>query len=170
MRKSRGFTLIEVLIVIAIVAVIASFGIPQFNSLMQNGRLSTQVNELQGLMQLARSEAATNRVVTRICGSTDQTTCNTNNWEGGAILFRDRDNNGSASAAELVRVMPAVTNGNTIRGVTGAISFLADGTLASTAMLRICDTRGADSSRQIRLNTAGQSRISKGNPGDVTCP
>ncbi|QKE64489.1 GspH/FimT family protein [Aquipseudomonas campi] len=170
MRKSSGFTLIEMMIVIAIVAVIASYGIPQFNSMMQNGRLSTQVNELQGLMQLARSEAATNRVVTRICGSTDQATCNTNNWEGGAILFRDRDNNGSASTAELVRVMPAVTNGNTIRGVTGAISFLADGTLASAAMLRICDTRGAESSRQVRLNTAGQSRISKGNPGDVTCP
>lgn len=170
MRKSCGFTLIELLIVIAIIALIASYGIPKFDSLMQGGRLSTQVNELQGLMQLARSEAATNRVVTRVCGSTDQATCNTNNWEGGAILFRDRDGNGSASAAELVRVMPAVTNGNTIRGVNGAISFLADGTLTAAAMLRICDSRGVDSSRQVRLNTAGQSRISKGNPGDVVCP
>lgn len=170
MRKSNGFTLIEMMIVIAIIALIAGYGVPQFNSMMQNGRLSTQVNELQGLMQLARSEAVTNRVVTRICGSTDKATCNTNNWEGGAILFRDRDNNGSASATELVRVMPAVTNGNTIRGVAGAISFLADGTLASSAMLRICDTRGADSSRQVRINTAGQSRINKGNPGDVVCP
>ena len=54
-QRSSGFTLIELMIVIAIVAVIASYGIPRFNSMMQNGRLSTQANELQGLMQLARS-------------------------------------------------------------------------------------------------------------------
>ena len=54
MRKSNGFTLIEMMIVIAIIALIAGYGVPQFNSMMQNGRLSTQVNELQGLMQLAR--------------------------------------------------------------------------------------------------------------------
>jgi type IV fimbrial biogenesis protein FimT len=170
-QRSSGFTLIEVMIVIAIVAVIASYGIPRFNSMMQNGRLSTQANELQGLMQLARSEAVTNRVITRICGSTDQTTCNTNSWEQGAIVFHDNDGNGSAAAAEMVRVMPAVTNGNTIRGANGAISFLTDGTLVVGAMLRICDDRAELSSRQIRLNTSGQSRISRGNAqGDVVCP
>lgn len=171
MHRSNGFTLIELMIVIALVALIASYGIPQFNTMMQNGRISTQVNELQGLMQLARSEAVTSRVTTRICASTDQATCNTNSWEQGMIVFRDVDDNGSAAAAELVRVMPAVTNGNTIRGVNGALSFSTDGTLTAGAMLRICDTRGANSSRQVRLNTAGQSRISKGNAqGDVVCP
>lgn len=171
MRQQDGFTLIELMIVIAILALIASYGIPRFNTMVQNGRLSTQANHLQGLMQLARSEAVTNRVDTLVCASTDQASCNTNNWELGVIVFRDNDGNGSAAAAELVRVMPAVTNGNTIRGVNGAISFLTDGTLAGGAMLRICDDRAEPSSRQIRLNTSGQSRISRGNAqGDVVCP
>ena len=171
MRKSCGFTLIEMMIVIALIAVIASYGIPQFNSMMQNGRISTQVNQLQGMMQLARSEAVTNRVRSGVCASTDQATCNTSNWENGAILFHDVDEQGDKDASDpVIRVMPAVTNGNTIRGINGVISFLKDGTLNTAAMLAICDTRGADSSRQVRLNTAGQSRISKGNPGDVTCP
>ena len=171
MHRQIGFTLIELMIVIAIVAVIASYGIPRFTSMMQNGRLSTQVNELQGLVQLARSEAVTNRVITRACGSTDQINCDTDNWELGAIVFRDQDGNGSASAAELVRVMPSTSNGNTVRGAIGAISFLKDGTLTGGAMLRICDDRGANSSRQVRINTSGQSRISRGNAqGDVVCP
>lgn len=170
MPKSHGFTLIEMMVVLAILVVIASYGIPQFNQMVQNGRLSTQINELQGLMQLARSEAVTNRVVTRVCGSTDQTNCNTDSWELGAIVFRDRDGDGAASANELVRVMPAITTGNTIRGVAGAISFMTDGTLTANRMLRVCDSRGVNSSRQVRLNTAGQSRVSKGNPGDVVCP
>lgn len=171
MRKSCGFTLIEMMIVIALIAVIASYGIPQFNGMMQNGRISTQVNQLQGLMQLARSEAVTNRVRSGVCGSTDQATCNTDDWELGAILFRDVAGDGIKDASDpVLRVMPAASNDNTIRGVNGVISFMADGTLATTAMLAICDTRGAASSRQVRLNTAGQSRISKGNPGDVVCP
>jgi type IV fimbrial biogenesis protein FimT len=171
MRQQNGFTLIELMIVIAIVALIASYGIPRFNTMVQNGRLSTEANHLLGLMQLARSEAVTNRVITRVCASTDQASCDTNNWEAGAIVFRDIDGNGSAAAAELVRVMPPVTNGNTIRGVNGAISFFTDGTLAGGAMLRVCDDRAESSSRQIRLNTSGQSRVSKGNAqGDVVCP
>lgn len=170
MPRSRGFTLIELMIVLAVLVVIASYGIPQFNQMIQNGRLSTQVNELQGLMQLARSEAVSNRVVTRVCGSTDQATCNTNSWESGAIVFRDRNGDGDADADELVRVMPAITSGNTIRGVAGAISFQTDGTLTNGQMLRVCDARGVNNSRQVRLNTAGQSRVSKGNPGDVVCP
>jgi type IV fimbrial biogenesis protein FimT len=171
MHRQNGFTLIELMIVIAIVALIASYGIPQFNTMMQSGRLSTQVNELHGLMQLARSEAVTNRVITRICASTDQANCNTNSWELGAIVFRDTDGNGSAAPAELVRVMPAVTGDNTIRGINGPLSFATDGTLTAGAMLRVCDERGAGNSRQVRLNTAGQSRVSRGNAqGDVVCP
>lgn len=76
MHYNRGFTLIELMIVIAIFALILSFGIPQYNTLVMNGRISSKTNELQGLLQLARSEAVTNRVQTLVCGSTDQTNCN----------------------------------------------------------------------------------------------
>jgi type IV fimbrial biogenesis protein FimT len=171
MHLRNGFTLIELLVVIAIIAVIASFGIPEFRTMVENGRITSETNGLHGLMQLARSEAATSKVLTRICGSTDQASCDTDSWEQGVIVFRDNDRNGSAAVAELVKVMQPITSGNTIRGLIGALSFNTDGTLNATPMLIICDSRGVNSSRQVRLNTAGQSRITRGNAqGDVVCP
>lgn len=166
MQYNRGFTLIEMMIVIAIIALIVSVGIPQYNSVVMNGRLSTQANELQGLLQLARSEAATNRVQTLVCGSTDQANCNTNNWEQGVIAFRNRDGNNVAAADELIRVLPATTNGITIRGANGNLRYLTDGTMTGVQILRICDNRGVNNSRQIFINTSGQSRTHQGNYDD----
>lgn len=166
MQRNRGFTLIELMIVIAIIALILSVGIPQYNDLVMNGRLSTQTNELQGLLQLARSEAATNRVQTLVCGSTDQANCNTNNWEQGVIAFRNRDGNNVAAADELIRVIPATTNGITIRGANGSLRYLTDGTMTGVQIVRICDNRGVNNSRQIFINTSGQSRTHQGNYDD----
>lgn len=171
MHLRNGFTLIELMVVIAIIAVIASFGIPGLQTLIENGRITSEANNLHGFMQLARSEASTSKVPTLVCGSTDQASCDTNLWEQGVIVFRDNDRNGSAAATELVKAMPPITNGNTIRGVNGALSFNSDGTLTATPMLTICDSRGVNSSRQIRLNGAGQSRVTRGNAqGDAVCP
>lgn len=171
MRLTRGFTLIEMMIVVSILAAIAAYGIPQLNDLIQSSRISSQTNNLHGLVQLARSEAATNRVNTIVCGSTNQTACDTNNWEAGVIVFRDIDGNGSASAAELVRAMPAAANTNTIRSTGGVIRFLTDGTLAAAQLLIVCDERGSNSSRQVRINLSGQARMTRGNAqGDAPCP
>lgn len=171
MRITRGFTLIEMMIVISILAAIAAYGIPQFNDMIQNSRALSQTNTLQGLVQLARSEAVTNRVATIVCGSTNQTACDTNNWESGVIVFRDADGNGSATANELVRAMPAADNTNTIRSTAGTIRFLTDGTLTAAQLLIVCDERGSDSSRQVRINLSGQARITRGNgQGDSPCP
>lgn len=163
-RHNTGFTIIELMVVIAIIALILSWGVPQFSSMLQNSRLSSQANELQGLLQLARSEASSRRIKVNVCGSSDQSTCNTDDWERGVIAFRNADENGSATPAELIRVIPPVAqNGITIRGHNGALEYEIDGTLAGAPTLRICDSRGVDSSRQIFLNTAGQSRVHKGN-------
>lgn len=171
MRTTRGFTLIEMMIVVSILAAIAAYGIPQFNDMIRNSRISSQTNALQGLVQLARSEATTNRVNTIVCASTDQATCDTNNWEVGVIVFRDADGNGSAAANELVRTMPAAASTNTIRSAGGIIRFLTDGTLGAAQLLIVCDERGSDSSRQVRINLSGQARITRGNAqGDAPCP
>ena len=166
MHYNRGFTLIELMIVMAIFALILSFGIPQYNTLVMNGRISSKTNELQGLLQLARSEAVTNRVQTLVCGSTDQTNCNTNNWEQGVIAFRNRDGNGIAAADELIRVIPAATDAITIRGPNGSLRYLTDGTMTGSQTIRICDSRGVNSSRQVFINTSGQSRTHQGNYDD----
>ena len=57
MNKSRGFTLMELLVTLVIVSILASMAVPSFSGLIQNNRMSTQFNELLAILGLARSEA-----------------------------------------------------------------------------------------------------------------
>jgi type IV fimbrial biogenesis protein FimT len=57
MKVCRGFTLLELMVVIAVLAVLVTAGVPGFRDLIQNNRAATQANELVTALYLARSEA-----------------------------------------------------------------------------------------------------------------
>ena len=57
MKQHSGFTLIELMITLAIASILLSVGIPSFQSIFEINRLATQANELVGAVNLARSEA-----------------------------------------------------------------------------------------------------------------
>ncbi|NQD91971.1 prepilin-type N-terminal cleavage/methylation domain-containing protein, partial [Pseudomonas sp. CrR25] len=102
MHLRNGFTLIELMVVIVIVAILASIGVPSFRTLIQNNNLTSQTNGLLGLLQLARSEAVTQRQQVTVCPSSDQATCNGADWNDGGLVRR--------SDGTIVRVMPASTD------------------------------------------------------------
>jgi type IV fimbrial biogenesis protein FimT len=56
-RLQRGFTLIETMITIVIVAVALSMGVPAFSSWMQNTQIRTVAESIQNGLQVARNEA-----------------------------------------------------------------------------------------------------------------
>lgn len=55
--KTNGFSLIELLIVVAMMSILTSVGLPSFKSLLGNARLTTTTNAMVTSLQLARSEA-----------------------------------------------------------------------------------------------------------------
>lgn len=55
--RSAGFTLIELMVVLALVAVIAGVAIPNFKRLLEEHRVVSTTNSIVGLLNYARSEA-----------------------------------------------------------------------------------------------------------------
>jgi len=65
--KQSGFTLLEMLIAIALLAVLLSFGIPNFRDFVRNARMAAAANDLLADMNFARSEAIKRRVPVTLC-------------------------------------------------------------------------------------------------------
>ncbi len=170
-HRQQGFTLIELVITLAIVAILVGVVAPSFSSFMQQSRLSSQMNNLVASIHMARAEAATRRMIVTMCASSDGATCNTQNWEAGWIIFTDDTNNGNGildGADELVRYQEALEGGNTLRETgfnfpaNGRIIFNTNGFLLATApdsgTLTLCDSRGVSDAKAIVINISGTSR------------
>ena len=68
--NAKGFSLVELLVTVSIVAILAAVAIPNFNSTLQNNRAETEVSDLQRAFNYARLEAITRGVSVRIAPTT----------------------------------------------------------------------------------------------------
>lgn len=126
----RGFTLIEAISVIAIVAILFAIGVPSYRSVRASARVSTEVNGLLGDLQYARSEALKQGLTVTACVSVSGASCsNSTLWQRGWIVFSDENGNGTVDSNETVlRVQRAFTEGDTVNaGTLKAITFNRDG-------------------------------------------
>lgn len=196
--RQRGLTLVEILIVLVIVGFLATLAAPSFQGTIERNRRGVALEESLALLTTARAEAVSRASAVTLCASSDQATCNTNNWESGYIMFSD-DGSGTGAAAgdrnrggseELLRVGGDAGAGITVRSVNfadaaaiidvGAILFNNRGYAEQQATLLICDARGANEAVGVVLNVSGQPRLATDNNAngtvedhtgtEVTCP
>jgi len=73
--KNSGFTLIELMFTIVVLAVLLGIGVPNFRDFIRNSRMTAAANDLLADLNLARSEAVKRRVAVTLCKSDDGTTC-----------------------------------------------------------------------------------------------
>jgi type IV fimbrial biogenesis protein FimT len=115
MKNMSGYNLIELLMVMAIVAIMAMIGIPSFRYVTTANRVSSEVNSLLGDMQYARNEAVKEGQTVTVCASANPTatppSCSgTTAWHTGWIVFSDPGNSQTLPAGVLpLRVQSAFT-------------------------------------------------------------
>jgi type IV fimbrial biogenesis protein FimT len=94
-ERASGFTLIEMLMTIAIAAILMGIAIPSFRYITNANRIASELNGLLGDLQLARAEAIKDGRTVTVCQSSDSTTCtNSTSWQGGWIVYSDPSNVG----------------------------------------------------------------------------
>ena len=197
MNRQRGFTILELMAVVVITGILLSVGLPSFQTLMFNNRITSQLNLFSSSLALARSEAvrANQRVV--VCPSTDGATCiDDPNWENGWITFIDRNANfqvnddgggnplddpcaataGDDAADDCILnyVAQLAADNLTLRSDTtdNYFSYNGLGQGLEVAHFRICDDRGADHAKVINISVTGRSSVSTklADGSAPTCP
>jgi type IV fimbrial biogenesis protein FimT len=184
--SKKGFSLLELLIVITLAALVTAVGVPSFQNTVANQRRTTAVNELALTFNLARSEAIKRVRYVSICKSADGETCGGDavEWEDGWIIFSNADNATPGSVDEgdeIIRAHPALNDSLTLRRrgvIDGFVSFRPSGTMGTnvgnlTGTLMLCDKRGADMARGLILRPSGQWEVTHDIGHDneaITCP
>jgi type IV fimbrial biogenesis protein FimT len=161
MKRNAGFTLTELLITVSILTLVMAIGVPSMRDFIKNDRLVTQINTLVGHLAYARSEAVLRPQPVIICASSNQTSCSTNNWASGWILFVDTDNNSDFSAGEdMLRQFDGLSGGNKLTSSVGSIVTYDKRGFApnSVGSFTLCDDRGDTHKKSITISATGRVR------------
>ena len=147
-KRSRvGFTLVELLVVMAILAILASVGFPSFQRLLADYRVTSQANSVQGLLQFARTEALKRTANVTVCS------------DGISLFVRVSNGCGGAAAGDLgnLRVVPLDGRVN-IEGIAGAaVSFAPSGYTLNARNFDV--SHPLVNTRRVRLIGSGFSEV-----------
>ncbi|MDX1757270.1 MAG: GspH/FimT family pseudopilin [Marinobacter sp.] len=142
-EKSTGFTLIELMIVIALVGVIAAFAVPQLGQVIDNNRVVSTTNSIVGILNFSRMEAIRRgkQVTAAAAGDTMSSTL--------------------TSDATVLRQMEPAEGDLTIS--SGSVTFSANGMASANTTFTVCS--GDATGRQVSVTLGG--RVSS---AEFTCP
>jgi len=162
--ENRGYTLIEILITIAMIAILLTLVIPGYRNFILNNQRASVMTELMNSLQFARSEAVTRGAPLTVCRSNTPSAAapaclGGAGWETGWLVFLDVNGDGDIDAGEaVVRVRESLPANTTLRGMNQVV-FQPAGTTANTGNLTYCDNRGISQGRRINVVAGGQLQL-----------
>ena len=178
---SSGFTLIELMVTVTLVAILLAVGVPSFTTFQRNAELTSATNSLLAAINAARSEAM-KRGMNAMVVPTDGA-----NWSSGWVVFVDKNRSLAYESGSDVTVLAsdpppaylAVSGNGSTAGSTPYILFDASGYSklkaggfgALTFTIARNDVTGsvlADQTRRVIISSTGRARTCKPST-DSTC-
>lgn len=137
-RDMHGFTLIELMITLALLTIVVTIAVPNFTFFIQKTRLQSKAEELVGFLQYARSEAVTHRTAATIAVDDD----------GPWVLS-------IGSNERRLEHLPAQAQ---MLADVAAVTYRANGT-ATPAVITLCLDANPDTGFVVEVQSSGAARL-----------
>ena len=170
-RKHSGFTLVELMITIAIAAILMAIALPNFSSFLVQTRVDNEISQLQRLLLSARNTAINAEQSVTICPLNSSSTCDTN-WHNEISVFIDIDRDKvyePASDERIIVVKGAIDNNDKLQYGQDSIIYTPTGSISggvSTSPFMYCPKDYGDKSRGITVSTSGRSYVTSDTDND----
>lgn len=181
-EEMKGFTIIELMVVLVVAAILLGVGVPSFVGMMKNNRLATAANNVAASINFARGEAIARGDRVKVCKSADGFDCTANDdWEQGWVVMVDDNNDGTPDDIDgdgndgpPLRVVGELGGDISIVGTTDSddnVSFLGNGRSVQSRTIDLCDDRSGDFGWRLDLGADGRLTVfGYDAAGKVTCP
>lgn len=158
----RGYSLLELLLTLAIVAAVLTVGVPSFSGILANARLRTETDSLFHAIHLARKESIVQRRVVTLCPTRDELTCSgESDWSGAWMMFvnEDRDWPAVRDPDEPVLRVHVVDPAVRITANRRSFSLRTANLRATNGTLVFCDRSKRAKSRALVVSYTGRPRV-----------
>lgn len=163
-RFSNGFTLVELMVTLAVATILIAVAVPAFGGLIASNRLGTAANELSSMLALSRDEAIRRGRSVTLCRG-DQGGCDGDgDWASGWVVFVDADRDQAPDtradgSAKVLRIHEALKGDISIQA-PASVTFRPTGRPQSTATVTLCSERIATGYR-FNLSRLGNLQIER---------
>ena len=170
-KKQLGVSLVELLVSLALAAILVSITVPSMKLFISKTRINTTTDEVYGSLMLARSEAIKRQRTVTLCSTLDNTTCDESNagWHHGWLIFTDESEDGLLNGRDqLIHRVSDVSHLIAITWNRGFnIRFNSRGQTSQAGTFRVCDRNDDELDAKTivismtgRLRTEDQERCS----------
>ena len=149
--RNSGFTVVEMLVSLAILAILLSIGVPNFKGFISSSNMVSNSNDMVGAFSYARMAAIKRGGPVRL-GVRDGSS-----WTGGIVVWVDADADATLDAGEELRLWDAFNNGSSIVSAESRSNFVfnASGEVNNDDVLTLCDNRTGEQGRSISILLSG---------------
>lgn len=182
--RDEGFTLIELMVALAVLSILLMVAVPAFDLVRNASRLSAGANDVLAGIQLARAEAIRRNVRVVFCQSADGATCaNSAAWTGWLVAADQNRDGDFVDADEVIRA-ETLRPGISVQGspafaaTNGSINFRPDGMASGvagaalfSATVSVCvpTTSPPENQRLVHIVSGGRTAVAR-RDGQGLCP
>ncbi len=177
LKRQDGLTVIELLIILAAIAVVVMISVPGSSVVLEHYRLKAATADLAGSLQSAKAEAAQRNSTVKVCPSSNGRFCrNDGNWNHGWLVYSDGNGDGTVQEIEFIEAYGAPSQ--KVRVIaTGAVQQAAAFTLAGlvptdgneAGEFHICHEGLNARSKIVHIDAEGWVEVSRTATGDGVC-